>query len=311
MKTFKQMQDNVLEWMADQTSTTMRSLVKQAINQAQTGILTAEQYDFMLSASPRSLAVVAGIKQYPMPTDWLQGLYLRNPSTLEYLEEVPSKEIVDITDVLQVEDTTARRYSISTVSNVLNQPTTAGTVTINTSGGSESSSNSVIVQGINSSGERVEETLSSGSSWTTITGSTVFSEIINVIKVGATWTRTITAVMGSTTIITLTSSEFVKQQQMLEFLSEPSVGESLEYRYYRKPIPLVYDNQGSQIPEPFEDILEYDALIKMQGYTRATDIEVQQWTSASSQLKIQLSQTYQQARTLNARARRIKYNERL
>lgn len=312
-KTFKQMQDNVLEWTADSGDTsTMRAVVKQALNQAQTQVLTAEQFDFMLHPQVRTLSVVSGTQQYVLPTNWQQGLWMRNQTTKEYLEEIPAKSIIeaDENSLIPSDVGNVDRFTILNVANVLNQPAASGTVTVTPSGGSESSANSVVIQGLDASGNWTEETLSSGSSWASLTSSGSFSSITNVIKVGTTWTRTIAVTVGATTIVSFTASEYTKQYQVLELTKVPTTSTTLEYRYYVKPIKLVYDNQASQIPEPFEDILEYDALVKIQGYTRATDIEVQQWTAASNQLKQQLAQTYQQARTLNARLRRVTYNVR-
>lgn len=312
-KTFKQMQDNVLEWTADSGDTsTMRAITKQALNQALTQLVTAEQFDFMLHPQVRTLSISTGTQQYVLPDNWQQGLWVRNQTTKEYLEEIPAKSTVEASDdgAIISDDGSIDRFSVISVMNVQGQPASTGTVSVATSGGSEAAANGIIIQGLDANGAWIEETLSSGSTWTTLTSTNSFSTITNVIKTGTTWTRTITITRGATTIATLGASDFGKQYQLFELAKVPTASATLEYRYYVKPVKLVYDNQVSQVPEPFEDILEYDALIKIQGYTRATDIEVQQWMGASNQLKQQLAQTYQQARTLNARLRRVTYNVR-
>lgn len=309
MKTYKQMQDNVLAWMSDTNDTTMRALVKQALNQAQTQLLTAEQFDFLLASG--TLSVVSGQSQYALPDNWQQGLWIKNVNSGEYLEEIPAKTTIEAEEGWPTtDDGSVDRFSLRTVQNIKQQPASASVVTITPSGGNEAAANGIVVQGTDENGNWIEETLSSGSTWASLTTTSTFKNVANVIKTGSTWTRTITVTAGSTTLLTLLAAENVKQYQVLTLVKEPTTNASLEYQYYVRPIPLVYDNQGSQVPTPFEDILEYDALIKMQGFTRATDIEVQQWMGASGQLKQQLSQTYQQARTLNARLRRVTFNVR-
>lgn len=310
-KTYKQLQDNVLEWIADAGDTsTMRAITKQALNQAQQQLLTREQYDFMLHPRVQTLTVLNGIRHYALPGNWQQGLWFKNPTTNEWLEEIPSKAIYEAEDGVNDDEGNVQRYMINSVQNVLTQPTASGTVVVTPSGGSESASNGIVIQGLDANGNWLEETLSSGSTWASLTSTGSFSHISNIIKTGATWTRTITVTRG-VTILSLTASEFVKQYQQLELLRDPSQNHTIEYRYYVKPIPLVYDNQLPQVPESFVDILEYETLIRLVGYTRATPDEVGVWDKAAQELKNQMSQTYQQARTLGARANRIKYIERM
>jgi hypothetical protein len=310
-KTYKQLQDNVLEWIADSGDTsTMRAITKQAINQAQQQLLTREQYDFMLHPRIQTLSIVSGTRHYALPGNWQQGLWFKNPTTNEWLEEIPSKAVYEAEDGVSDEDGNIQRFMINSVQNVLTQPTASGTVVVTPSGGNESASNGVVIQGLDASGNWQEETLSSGSSWGSLTSTGSFSYIANVIKTGTTWTRTITVTRGIT-ILVLTASEFAKQYQQLELMRTPTQNHTIEYRYYVKPISLVYDHQLPQVPESFVDILEYETLIRLVGYTRATPDEVGVWTKAEKELRDQMSQTYQHARTLGARANRIKYIERM
>lgn len=310
-KTFKQLQDNVLEWIADAGDTsTMRALTKQALNQAQQQLLTREQYDFMLHPTVMTLNVVSGTRHYVLPGNWQQGLWFKNPTTDEWLEEIPSKAIYEAEDGVSDDDGNIQRFMINSVQNVTAQPTASGTVVVTPTGGNEAAANGIVIQGLDANGQWLEETLSSGSTWASLTSSGSFSHISNVIKTGTTWTRAITVARGIT-ILSLAASEFVKQYQQFELLRTPTQNHTVEYRYYVKPIPLVYDYQLPQVPESFVDILEYETLTRLVGYTRATPDEVGVWMKAGQELKDQMSQTYQQARTLGARANRIKYIERM
>ena len=93
---------------------------------------------------------------------------------------------------------------------------------------------------------------------------------------------------------------------MLELLASPTVSQVLEYRYYTRPVRLVYDNQTSQIPEAYEDLLEFKTLLLLPGFTRATEQELDIWTREANALEQQMKQNYQHGRTLGARARRVR-----
>ena len=312
-KTFKQLQDSVLQWMADEQDTgLMRDLVQQALDKVQKKILTAEQYDFMLVPMERTLSVVAGQQSYALPEDFLSMLWLRYPDTDEFVEEVPLKTQEEAEDGLDVNGQGwPLRYRIVSVQGVKAQPASAGTVTITPSGGNEAAVNGIVLQGLDSNGEWLEETLSSGTTWASLTSTGSFSKITNVIKTGATWTRTITVARGATTLLTLTASQFAKQYHMLEFTSVPTQDKTLEFRYYTKPLSLVYDNQLPQLPSVFTDVLEYETLKLLAGFTKATPEELSIWHKESEYLFQQLRQNYQQARSLGARARRVRMVERL
>lgn len=306
-RTFKDIQDNVLEWMADQNDTgLMLTLVKQSLDKTHRKILTAEQFDFMLSPIA-TLSVVAGQQSYALPADFLSMLWVRQQGETELIEDVPVKSEEEAEDGLEVRDNlTPLRYRIVGVQSVKAQPTTAGVVVITPSGGNEAAANGVVVQGLDANGEWLEETLTSGGSWASLTTSGSFKTVTNVIKTGTTWTRTITVTSGSVTLLSLLASERVKQYQMLELTRTPQIAKTLEFRYYRKPTELVYDYQLPQLPEIFSDLLEYEVLKLLTGFTKATQEELMMWQKESDHLFGQLRQNYQQSRALAGRARRVR-----
>lgn len=310
-KTFKQLQDEVLQWMADENDAgLMRNLVKQSIDKSQRKLLTSEQLDFMVSPIT-TLSVVSGQKVYPLPDNFLSLLYLKNPTTGDYLEEIPIKSVLEADEGITTNDGDLTRFSIVSSDNVKVQPSTAAVVVVTPSGGNEAAANGVVIQGLTSSGSYVEETLSSGSTWSSLTSTNSFKTILNIIKTGSSWTRTITVTSGSTTLLTLLATEFTKQYQQLEFYQTPTTSVSLEFRYFIKPIDLVYDNQPPQIPESFRDLLVYDSLLLLTGFTKATQEEIASWIKLREDLHLQLKQNYQQARSIGARARRIRFIERV
>lgn len=309
-KTFKNVQDQVLEWMADQNDTgLMLTLVKQSVDSVQRKLLSSEQLDFMLSPTT-TLTVTSGRSTYDLPEDFLSMLYVYNPDQREYLEEVPPKGLLEAEDGMSDVGNVLRFRIVQTVG-VKRQPTTAAVVVVTPSGGNEAAANGIVIQGLDSNGEFVEETLSSGSTWASLTSTGSFSRITNIIKTGSTWTRTITVTCGGVTLLTLTASQFVKQYTQLEFVETPSTGYTFQYRYFMRPLDLVYDNQLPQIPETYRDILKYGALLLLPGFTKADPAELAIWKTEYDQLVMAMKQNHQQARSLGARARRVRMIERV
>lgn len=308
MKTFKNLQDEVLQWMADENDAgLMRNLVKQAIDKSQRTLLASEQLDFMVSPLT-TLSVVTGQTKYALPDNFLSMLFVKRDNLGEYLEEIPMKSMLEADNgVLESGELT--RFMITSVEGVKNQPSSPGVVVVTTTGGAEATANGIVIQGLNASGNFVEETLS-GTTWTTLTSSNSFQTIFNIIKTGTSWTRVITVTVGATTILALNANEFAKQYQQLELTDVPTQSNTLYYRYFTKPVDLVYDNQNPQIPEAFRDLLVYDALLLMPGFTRATGEEMQVWVEQRTKIHQQLKQNYQQSRSLGARARRVRMIER-
>jgi hypothetical protein len=311
-KTFKQLQDSVLEWMADENDTgLMRTLVKQSLDKSQRRLLSSEQLDFMLSPL-MTLNVTVGRTSYALPENFLSMLFVRQSGEdPTYLEEIPPKALLEAEDGFTSSEGQLSRFRIVAINGVQRQPTVAGVVVVTPSGGNEAAANGVVIQGLDSTGQWVEETLSSGSTWASLTSTTSFQSISNIIKTGATWTRTITVTSGSVTLLTLAANEWVKQYQQLELVQTPTTTHTLQYQYYVKPIDLVYDYQLPQVPDAYRDVLEYDALLLLPGFTRATAEEMESWQRQSQQLHLGLKQNYQQSRSLGARARRIRMIERV
>jgi len=311
MRTFKNLQDVVLQWMADEGNTgLLLTLVKDAINRTHQNILNDDRYDFMLWPRNETLSVTADKKVYTLHPRFGHPLFFYNPTTDEYLEEIPPKGILESgSDWQDGETSEPERFMLTGVSKLLAQPTSASVVTVATTGGNESASNSVVVTG-SYNGAEVSETLSSGSSWNSIVGSQSFDVIEDVTKVGSSWTRTITATAG-VTLVSLGASEYGRQYRTFELLENPSQASSILYRFYRQPRQLTRDNDIPDLPAGFDDLLVYGALIAMSGYTRATQEEMAWWVKQQSQLLATLQQTYRSARSIGGRPTYTRYIPRI
>lgn len=303
MRTFKQLQDDTLAWMADQSDTgLMRTLVKNSLNEHHQQLLHEDRYDFMLWPRSETLSVLANVTTYALHPQFDQPLYLYNSDAKEYLEEVPARSLLESgVDWATGTPTKPDRFMLSGVAKVATQPTTAAVVTVTTTGGTEAAVNSIIVSGVTSAGDYVEETLSSTNAWSTLTSTNTFQIILDITKIGASWSRTITVTCNSQTLLSLTATEYGRQFRILEILGTPQANIDFLYRFYRKPRQLVNDNDIPDLPESYDDILVLRTLLAMQGYSRATGDEQAHWRSRLTMLEQSLKMTYQQSRSLGGR----------
>jgi hypothetical protein len=309
MRTFKQLQDSVLQWMADSNDTgLLRTLVSNAINEHHQQLLHEDRYDFMLWPRTETLSVVAGTSVYALHPQFDQPLYLYNPDSNEYLEEIPAKSLLESgADWQDGAPTKPDRFMFTGLSKVATQPSTASVVTVTTAGGTESATNSIVISGVTSSGDYVEETLSSTNAWSTLTSTNTFATILDVTKVGASWSRTITVTANSQTLLSLAAGDFGRQYRMLEIIGTPQANIDLLYRFYRKPRQLVYDNDIPDLPETHDEILVLRAQLAMVGYSRATPDEQGFWRARLTMLEQSLKMTYQQSRSLGGRPTFTRY----
>lgn len=308
MRTFKDLQDVVLDWMADSNDGgLLRTLVTDSLNRTHQNILNDDRYDFMLWPRTETLSVVASQKTYTLHPRFGHPLFFYNPTTDNYMEEISPKGLME--SEADWEDGTAGepdRFMLTGLSKLLTQPSVAGVVVITTTGGTESASNSVVVTGV-SNGVVVSETLSSGSAWSTLTGSQSFDVIEDITKVGVTWTRTITATRGADTLLSLGANDYGRQYRIFELLESPSAAATVSYRFFRQPRQLVLDHDIPDLPMGFDDLLVYGALIAMHGYTRATDSEMGWWAAEQKKLKDTLQMTYRSTRSMGGRPTYTRY----
>lgn len=310
MRTYKELQDAVLLWMADENDTgLMRDLVKQSLRQQHTQLLLEERFDFMLWPKTETLSLVASQTVYALHPKFQQPYFFYNPDTDVYLEEIPARSLME--SAADWNDGTfadADRFMLTHLSTWKKQPSTTSIITITTTGGTESTANSIVLRGVDGSGNTITETLSSGSSWSTLTSSNSFAVLESLTKIGATWARTITVTdAASNTLLSLGATEYGRQYRMWETLGTPSTAKDLLYRFYRAPRVLSYDNDMPDVPEAFDEILVLRALRDMQGYSRATGEEMSRWSATSAILETQLKMTYQQARTMGGRPTYTRY----
>jgi len=301
MRTFKQLQDATLQWMADGGDTgLLRTLVKDGLNRTHQNLLNDDRYDFMLWPRNETLSVTANKTVYPLHPRFQHPLYFYNPDTNIYLEEIPPKGLMESqADWNDGTTDEVDRFMLTGIAKVTAQPTTAAPVVI-TMGGAQASSLSVTITGI-SSGVPVTETLTSGTTWTTLTTTNSYEVIEDITKNGIGWTQTLTATCGGTTITVLPASTYGVQYRLLELVETPTTAQTILYRFYRHPRELVLDNDVPDLPGDFDDILVYQTLLAMAGYTRATPDEQQLWGAQVRKLTDVLQMTYRSSRSMGGR----------
>jgi len=102
-------------------------------------------------------------------------------------------------------------------------------------------------------------------------------------------------------VLTLLVSEYGRQYRQLEITKIPTTAIDFLYRFYKKPLKLVNDYDLPQIPEEYDDILVYGALVDLQGYARGESDEFGEWIKKRDKLTNQMQQQYQQSRSVGAR----------
>lgn len=309
MRTFKQLQDAVLQWMADSGDTgLLRTLVKDSLNRTHQNLLNDDRYDFMLWPRTETLAVAANRKTYALHPRFQYPYFFYNPDTDIYLEEIPPKGLMESqADWNDGDSDEVDRFMLTGLSKVLRQPAAASTLTF-TSTNTEAANQSFLITGI-VSGVAVTETLTSGTTWTTLTTTNSFEVVEDITKVGSGWagTVTVTADSGATTVLVLPASEVGFQYRVLELLENPTAAQTILYRFYRQPRQLTQDNDIPDLPGEFDDILVYQTLLAMVGYTRATNDEQALWAANVKRLTDVLQMTYRASRTMGGRPTYTRY----
>lgn len=311
MRTFKQLQDAVLQWMADGGDTgLLRTLVKDAINRTHQNLLNDDRYDFMLWPKTETLAVAANQKVYALHPRFQYPFFFYNPDTDIYLEEIPPKGLMESQADWNDGDTDeVDRFMLTGLSKVQRQPAASSLITVTSTGGSTAINQSVLITGV-SNGVAVSETLTAtGGPWTSLTTANSFEVVEDITKLGDNWSwpLTVTADSGATTLLTIPTTAYGMQYRMLELLENPTSAQTILYRFYRQPRQLVNDHDIPDLPGEFDDILVYQTLLAMVGYTRATNDEQGLWASQVKRLTDVLQMTYRASRTMGGRPTYTRY----
>lgn len=293
IRTFKNIQDETLAWLneAGDTDVTL-TLVKQAIRAAHEKRLADERWAFKLS-KPKTFSTVVGQQTYTLDPDFLRLMYVKNLTTKELLVEFSEGSALQTGYDWTTDTDSARKFALWGHAEVQNQPAAASVIAV-TSSNTGDLTTTVTIKGDTATGIQTE-TIVVGAS-----GQIQFTEILKVTKSDG-WVGTMTLKSNANTVtnLTLGPTEYGKSYQNFYLFAIPSAIESLEYRFYRQPSPLVDNNDRPDYPSPFEELLVWEALCDMATYNTYAQPMVNYWQGKRDALLTAMQQTTNEAQSLN------------
>lgn len=298
-KTFLELQDAVLLKLADNgDSAILRDLVKAAIAENHSRRVSSQNWSFMRWPVPPTLSVVAGVRRYSLHEKFGTPLYFKSRIT-GLLVERPSDMLGDY-DLPDYDATGgARRFELAGNSGIKTQPTAASVLTA-TSNNVADNGKTLTVTGETASGYETEAlTLPNAGSKIWLAG-----QVVSIRKNGVGWagTVTVTANAGATTVLVLDSDCYGRNYRQFVLEVAPDAADTIDYPFYKLPTLLDDNYDIPDIPAPFSDVLIYDALIDLQGYSRATAGELERWHDQQQAIQFNLENAYTDGQSLGAEA---------
>lgn len=308
MQTLNQLRTKVLNWLDESRATEGSSTyvnATNAIKQAHQDVLTGERWSFMLWPKFETFSTTSGTQIYPLHQMFGRAFSFKNTTQNVSLVETPTRNI-EPSGVDYNNDVNSLRFALWSRTSISQQPTSASVITIvSTSASDNAAAKAIVVWGDTADGMQSETITPNGT--TPVAGSVSFTQILGVTK-SASWagTLTVTSNSGAVTNLKLLPGEFGRSYQQIQLLYVPSGTETIQYRFYRQPKPLDNDNDITDIPEPFEDILVYDALLLMGAYDNRMDGgRASLWRGLRDTLEFNMRQTYLEGQSLGAEPRFI------
>ena len=309
--TFGDLRTEALQWLDESNAATTSSSylnVTAALKQAHTIRLTEDLWKFMLWPGDVTITTIANQQLYSLHQEFLRPYLFRNTTRKTWLTETPSRNI--ISDGIDFDrDQDADRFSLWGRTPITAQPSSASVITISSSSaGDTTAAKAITITGDTTSGVTTEDITPNGT--TPVAGTTSFTTIIEVTKAAA-WTGTMTMTSNATAVtnLTLFPTEYGRSYPQMQLLYLPTAGESIKYRFYRKPRDLSAANDMTNIPPPFERVLVWDALLLMAAYDNRLDNGRKGlWMEYRDTLDMQMRQTYIEGQSIGAEPRLIGYS---
>jgi hypothetical protein len=159
---------------------------------------------------------------------------------------------------------------------VYTQPSVPSVLTVNN--GSEPTAPSVYIEGTDSTGADVSETILASA-----TGSVVFATVTYYAKT-ADFNTTMSLMAGADTLVSLGTDEYAKAYPVMHFLSIPVTGKTFNYQFYKKPRYMVRDFDIPDLPYPHSNILVYDTLLDLATFNELDSESVGIWREKQQKL---------------------------
>lgn len=285
------------------------ALVKEYLNAAHQ-LRCSEMAEHFL-VMDATLTTTLNVQDYSLHHLFDKPIYFWNRVTLEFLTETPSIAVEN--EGWSMSSTTgplmtgtAKDFCFWGHAPVKNQPTSASVITVVSNNNADiGSAYQVVVKGVDSS-EAVVADLITPNGTAPVAGAISFTKILAITKAGPTaGTLTFTSNSGTVTNVSLSPNELGRQYRQIHLLEAPSASETIEYRFYRKPLYLVNSYDIPDIPYPYSQLLVYDALLNFAAYNTDLDISnrVQIWRAQQQQWEASLRNAYKNSQTIGARSR--------
>lgn len=305
---FKQLQDEVLRNMDEDTNTSTKTLtlVKNSLQQAHLRRVAARDWNFMLSL-PKTFSTALNVQTYILPEDFFRPYYFFNQTTKNYVSQVPSRSLGGSGVRWNTDVGHLTRFVLWGNSPVAAQPLTASKIVCTNALGSDDTQQVTLV-GLNSAGGVIGDVLVLNHT-TPATSVFTYASLTSItLSQALNGTITFSTLTGGTSLLTLVGGEVAKVYPTFFALSIPNAIDTIEYRYYRQPKPLVADVDIPDIPPPFQQILVWDALIDIGTYNSdTTDGDLQVWRKNQQDLEDALILADDDQNALEGESRYVRY----
>jgi hypothetical protein len=301
-QTFLDLQNFVLRNLDEVTDTgTTRDLVKDTLNLMHKQRCTEFLWPFMLWGRTETITTVAGQRAYSLHQEFERPLFVRNQTRNALMREMPSANI-DAEALTDLSEGPAYTFSLWGVQPVSAQPVSATALRIASSDEDDTGvTKQVTIRGVLEDGDVVTETLTADGTNYVTTDESTYVELISVSKTAPWEGRMVLEEADSTVLLRLRANETGRSYRQIHLLEIPRSVETLKYRFYRKPVWMVNDNDTPDLPAPHGLILVWDALVHMASYNKIGNAErINIWREQRERAEEALYTSYKDAQTLHA-----------
>jgi len=262
----------------------------------------------MLWDTEETFVTSSGDLLYALHPDFLFPFYFYNRNKKKYLIETNARQLAP-SQVRPLEDQGGERFAMWGRTPVANQPSAASTLSVVSSSASDTTSGkAVTVRGTTTNGITSESLTPTGTTPVVTTNS--YTKILQVTK-AAVWVgnMTMTSDAGAVTNLFLFPNELGRSYQQIQLMFDPVASDTIAYRFYRKPSPLVNDNDIPDIPEPFSQILVYDAMLAVSAYNNMNEpARLQEWTGKQRAWEEAMVNTFFEGGSIEAEPKFVRSN---
>lgn len=284
---------------------TTRDLAREYVNIA--NAMRAVEFGEFFLVLDSQFPTVVGQEDYALNELFDKPIYFLNTNTKQYLIEVPNRTIEPEQYNLLTGQGSAEEFAYWGTWPVTQQPplVTGSRIRATTD---NVDAIDVIVTGLDITGNMITEAIdiTAGSG----NGAAFFSRILSVRKSGpavGTITVLLLTVPGNPVILSLAPGEDGKQFRVIHVFQAPTSVETISYRFFRKPLLMVNENDVPDIPYPYSQLLVFDALLLLAAYNTDTmEKSIAMWSMQRDRWEESLRDAYKNSQTLGARSQYVR-----